>query len=118
MRIVMLATVVIGVLAPYQPAWSLFGVHQPSSPVGPGLAAAPLPLEVKSSLAGTVLADHLVKAGDEVEDAQPLVYVRTALTGAVSVAARAPRPGVVSEVLVRPGLRIERGDIVVRLTPK
>jgi biotin carboxyl carrier protein len=75
-------------------------------------------LSVKSSLAGMVLEDHLVKVGDQVEDAQPLVYVRTALTGAVGVAARAPRDGAVREVLVKPGQRVERGDVVIRLQPK
>lgn len=82
--------------------------------------AAPQPglLEVKSSLAGVVLEDRLSKPGDQVEDAQPLVYVRTDLTGAVGVAARAPRDGVVHEVLVKAGQRIERGDVVVRMQPK
>lgn len=82
--------------------------------------AAPRPdvVDVRSSLAGTVLADRLPKAGDQVEDAQPLVYVRTALTGAVGVAARAPRDGIVRDVLVRPGQRIERGEVVIRLQPK
>lgn len=75
-------------------------------------------VEVKSSLAGIVLADDLVEMGVRVEDAQPLVYVRTALTGLKSVAARAPREGVVREVLVRPGQRVERGDVVVRLLPR
>lgn len=75
-------------------------------------------VEVKSSLAGIVLADDLVEMGVSVEDAQPLVYVRTALTGLKSVAARAPREGVVREVLVRPGQRVERGDVVVRLLPR
>lgn len=75
-------------------------------------------VEVKSSLAGIVLADDLVEVGVRVEDAQPLVYVRTALTGLKSVAARAPREGVVREVLVRPGQRVERGDVVVRLLPR
>lgn len=75
-------------------------------------------LEVKSSLAGIVLADELVEVGVQVSDGQPLVYVRTALTGTKSVAARAPRDGVVREVLVRPGQRVERGDVVVRLEPK
>lgn len=75
-------------------------------------------VEVKSSLAGIVLADDLVEMGVRVEDAQPLVYVRTALTGLKSVAARAPREGVVREVLVRPGQRVGRGDVVVRLLPR
>lgn len=75
-------------------------------------------VEVKSSLAGLVLADDLAEVGDRVEDAQALVYVRTPLTGLRSVAARAPRDGVVREVLVRPGQRVERGDVVVRLLPR
>jgi len=75
-------------------------------------------LEVKSTLAGVVLEDRLVKAGDQIDDAQPLVYVRTPLTGTIGVAARAPRDGVIREVLVQPGQRIERGDIVIRLQPR
>lgn len=80
-------------------------------------AAAPTPalLEVKSTLAGVVLVDDLVEEGARVDDAQPLVYVRTALTGTRAVAARAPRDGVVREVLVRPGQRVEQGDVVVRI---
>jgi biotin carboxyl carrier protein len=75
-------------------------------------------LEVKSSLSGTVLVDDLVAEGTQVTDGPPLVYVRTALTGTKSVAARAPRDGTVREVLVRAGQRIERGDVLVRLEPK
>lgn len=88
--------------------------------LGASAVAAPQAdvVEVKSSLAGIVLADDLVETGVLVEDAQPLVYVRTALTGLKSVAARAPREGVVREVLVRPGQRVERGDVVVRLLPR
>lgn len=80
-------------------------------------AAAPTPtvLEVKSTLAGVVLADDLVEVGARVDDAQPLIYVRTVLTGRKDVAARAPRDGVVREVLVRPGQRVEQGEVVVRL---
>lgn len=82
--------------------------------------AAPRPavLEVKSTLAGVVLADELAEVGTRVEDAQPLVYVRTALTGTIAVAARAPRDGVVREVLVAPGQRVERGDVVIRIDPR
>lgn len=83
-------------------------------------AAAPQPalLEVKSTLAGTVLAEELVEEGARVEDAQPLVYVRTALTGTRAVAARAPRDAVVRAVLVTAGQRIERGDVVARIEPR
>lgn len=81
-------------------------------------AALPSVLDVKSTLAGVVLADDLVEEGMRVDDAQPLVYVRTPLTGTKAVAARAPLDGVVREVLVRPGQRIEQGDVVVRVVPR
>jgi len=81
-------------------------------------APGPAVLEVKSTLAGVVLAEELVEAGTRVEDAQPLVYVRTSLTGTRAVAARAPREGVVREVLVAPGQRVERGDVVIRIDPR
>ena len=83
-----------------------------------GLSSGQTWVDVKSSLAGRVLADHLVKEGDQVDSGQPLVYVRTALTGTVSVAARAPHGGSVREVLVKPGQQLERGAVVVRLQPK
>src|SRR3989442_13849490 len=82
-----------------------------------GTALAADLLEVKSSLAGVVQEERLVKAGDQVEDAQPLVYVRTSLTGAIGVAARAPQDSVVREVLDHPGDRVDGGDVVVRLQP-
>lgn len=84
----------------------------------PVLSSTQTWLNVKSSLAGRVLAEHLVKEGDQVDSGQPLVYVRTALTGTVSVAARAPHGGSVREVLVKPGQHVERGAVVVRLQPK
>lgn len=133
MRVVyiVLATVVAAtaaVPAPYEldgqvwrrEAFAQGGVRTgPAAPrtVWSGAAPAGL-LDVKSSLAGVVQEDRLVKVGDQVEDAQPLLYVRTALTGTIGVAARAPQDGVVREVLVQPGQRIERGDIVVRLQPR
>jgi biotin carboxyl carrier protein len=83
-----------------------------------GAVAAPVLVDVRATLAGTVLAERLVAVGDPVEDGQPLVYVRTELTGTVAVAARAPQDGIVREVLVEPGQRIERGQVVVRLQPR
>lgn len=82
--------------------------------------AAPEPswLEVKSALAGVVETQPLVGVGDVVDDGQPLIYVRTPLTGSVSVAARAPRAGIVREVLVIPGQQIERGELVARIEPR
>lgn len=83
-----------------------------------GTAGAPALLEVKSTLTGVVESQPLVRVGDVVEEGQPLVYVRTALTGTVDVAARAPRAAVVREVLIVSGQRIERGDLVARLDPR
>src|SRR2546425_1353167 len=84
----------------------------------PVLSSGQTWLNVKSSLAGRVLAEHLVKEGDQVDSGQPLVYVRTALTGTVGVAARAPHGGSVREGVVKPGQHVERGAVVVRLQPK
>ncbi len=83
-----------------------------------GAAPSPALVDVKSTLAGVVLADGLVEVGARVDDAQPLLYVRTALTGARAVAARAPRDGTVREVLVVAGHRVEQGDLVARLEPR
>lgn len=83
-----------------------------------GTVGAPALIEVKSTLTGVVESQPLISVGDVVEEGQPLVYVRTALTGAVDVAARAPRASVVREVLIVSGQRIERGDLVARLEPR
>jgi len=83
----------------------------------PGGVAAPDLLNVKASLTGVVLADGIVAPGADVADGEPLVYVRTA-TEPRAVAATAPRDGTVREVLVKPGQRIERGAVIIRLEPK
>ncbi len=82
-----------------------------------GGTAGPAVMDVKASLAGIVLAEGIVEVGATVVDGEPLVYVRTT-TQPSTVAATAPRDGVVREILVRPGQRIERGDVIVRLEPK
>jgi len=81
-----------------------------------GAGAAPAPLqEAKATIAGTVLADGLVEDGAQVQEDQPLVYVRTGLTQRTDVTARSRWKGVVREVLVRPGQRVELGDVLVRI---
>jgi biotin carboxyl carrier protein len=62
-----------------------------------------------------VLGDGLVEVGAQVQEDQPLVYVRTGLTQRTDVAARSRWKGVVREVLVRPGQRVELGDVLVRI---
>jgi len=84
------------------------------------IRAAPLPVlqEAKATITGTVLAEGLVEVGAQVEEDQPLVYVRTGLTGRTDVAARSRWKGVVRDVLVRPGQRVELGDVLVRIEPR
>jgi len=82
-----------------------------------GVVAAPRVVDVKATLRGVVLADGLAKAGDDVTEGSPLVYVQTE-TGR-AVAARAPVDGRVTEVLVRPGTVIrELGTVVAHIDPK
>ena len=98
--------------------WRAAGLLVAVAAMASGSAAAVALVDVRATLAGTVLAERLVAVGEQVEDGQPLVYVRTALTGTVAVAARAPLDGTVREVLVQPGQLIERGQVVVRLQPR
>ncbi len=71
-------------------------------------------VDVRATIRGEVLADGLAKAGDDVTEGQPLVYVKTQ-TGR-AVAARATVDGRVIEVLVGPGAVIrELGAVVARL---
>lgn len=84
------------------------------------IRAAPLPVlqEAKATIAGTVLQEGLVEVGAQVDEDQPLVYVRTGLTQRTDVAARSRWKGVVRDVLVRPGQRVEPGDVLVRIEPR
>ncbi|MDR7416724.1 MAG: biotin/lipoyl-containing protein [Armatimonadota bacterium] len=76
---------------------------------------SPDPDLVRATIGGVVV--EVVSAGERVREGDPLVYVRTS-TKPREVAARAPRDGVVAEVLVRAGQRIQIGDPVVRLAPR
>ncbi len=78
-------------------------------------APAPDPDVVRATIGGVVV--ETVSVGDRVGEGDPLVYVRT-VTRPREVAARAPRDGVVAEVFVRVGQRIQIGDPVVRLAPR
>ncbi len=81
------------------------------------VAAPKAVVEIKATLRGEVLAEGLVKSGDDVSEGDPLVSVKTP-TGR-GVAARATVDGRVLEVLVRPGTVIrELGTVVARLDPK
>ncbi len=78
-------------------------------------APAPDPDVVRATIGGVVV--ETVSVGDRVAEGDPLVYVRT-VTRPREVAARSPRDGVVAEVFVRVGQRIQIGDPVVRLAPR
>ena len=80
--------------------------------------AAPKPLvEVKATLRGEVLAEGLAKVGDNVNEGDPLVFVRTQ-TGRAR-AAGATVDGRVAEMLVGPGTVIrDLGTVVARIEPK
>lgn len=79
-------------------------------------ASKPL-VDIRATIRGEVLAEGLAKPGDNVNEGDALVYVKTQ-TGR-AVAARATVDGRVAEVLVTPGSMIrELGAVVVRLDPK
>jgi biotin carboxyl carrier protein len=66
---------------------------------------------------GVVVAEGLARAGQDVREGDPLVFVNTR-TGR-AVAARAPADGRVVEVLVSAGTTIpELGAVVARLEPR
>ncbi len=80
--------------------------------------AAPKALvEVKATLRGEVLAEGLAKAGDSVNEGDPLVFVKTQTRR--DVAARATVDGRVAEMLVGSGTVIrDLGTVVARIEPK
>ncbi len=85
--------------------------------VATAVAAPKAVVEVKATLRGEVMAEGLVKPGDDVSEGSPLVYVKTP-TGR-GVAARATVDGRVLDILVRPGMVIrELGTVVARIDPK
>lgn len=70
--------------------------------------------DLKSPITGIVLETR-VKAGDHVEDGDPLVVVEAMK---MENALGAPRSGRVAEVVVEPGKTVFVGDVLVRLEPK
>ena len=79
------------------------------------VSAANGALDQKSVLAGKVLSQGLVTAGQAVREGQALVLIES-LTGPAP-AVRATTDGKVREVLVKPGEVIRTGDVVVRIDP-
>jgi biotin carboxyl carrier protein len=77
--------------------------------------AAPAPVTVRCSIGGVVV--EALAAGTSVQEGVPIVIVQTA-TKPREVAARANRDGIVSELLVRVGDRIDVGDPVARIRPR
>jgi biotin carboxyl carrier protein len=85
---------------------------------GARAAAQRAPVVVHAALAGTVVSQGLVRAGQAVRQGDPLVYVQTRTGAAPALAAVAPSNGQVTRVMVTPGQTINIGDAVVELQPE
>lgn len=71
----------------------------------------------RAAIAGEVVAEHLVEAGQMVKQGDPLVFVRSPTRSEPALAAVAPADGRVVRVTVRPGSQINIGDIVAVIQP-
>lgn len=73
---------------------------------------------VRVVISGEVLPLQLAKVGQVVKQGDPLVFLRGATSGASVPAAVAPVDGRVVQVTVRPGDRVNIGDIVAVIQPQ
>lgn len=62
-------------------------------------------------LPGVVVADGLIKEGQQVKEGYPLVYIKTAIGNAVT--SRATVDGNVYKVIVKPGQSVGPNEVVV-----
>jgi biotin carboxyl carrier protein len=91
-----------------------------------GLVAAfpsPIPAQqanvlVRVVISGEVLPVQLAKVGQDVRQGDPLVFLRGTSSGAAVPGAVAPVDGQVVQVMVRPGDRVNIGDVVAVIQPK
>jgi biotin carboxyl carrier protein len=75
------------------------------------------PVLARAAIAGEVVAQHLIQAGQVVKQGDPLVYVQSATRSDPALAGVAPIDGRVTRVTVRPGSHVNIGDIVATIQP-
>lgn len=84
---------------------------------GPGTAGQASVL-VRVVISGEVLPLQLAAVGQTVKQGDPLVFLRGSTSGAAVPAAVASVDGRVVEVRVRPGDRVNIGDVVAVIQPQ
>jgi multidrug efflux pump subunit AcrA (membrane-fusion protein) len=73
---------------------------------------------VHVAISGEVLPLQLAKVGQAVRQGDPVVFLRGTTSGAAVPGALAPVDGQVVQVMVRPGDRVNIGDVVAVIQPK
>ena|SRR2546422_9552384 len=73
---------------------------------------------VRVAISGEVLPLQLAKVGQVVRQGDPLVFLRGTSSGAAVPGAVASVDGQVVQVMVRPGDRVNIGDVVAVIQPK
>ncbi len=80
--------------------------------------AEPANILVRVVISGEVLPLQLAKVGQSVKQGDPLVFLRGTTSGASVPAAVASVDGRVVQVMVRPGDRVNIGDVVAVIQPQ
>lgn len=80
--------------------------------------AEPASVLVRVVISGEVLPLQLAKVGQSVKQGDPLVFLRGTTSGASVPAAVASVDGRVVQVMVRPGDRVNIGDVVAVIQPQ
>jgi biotin carboxyl carrier protein len=80
--------------------------------------AEPASILVRVVISGEVLPLQLAKVGQPVKQGDPLVFLRGTTSGASVPAAVASVDGRVVQVMVRPGDRVNIGDVVAVIQPQ
>jgi biotin carboxyl carrier protein len=80
--------------------------------------AEPASILVRVVISGEVLPLQLAKVGQSVKQGDPLVFLRGTTSGASVPAAVASADGRVVQVMVRPGDRVNIGDVVAVIQPQ
>ena len=106
----------------FKPAVRVLGVALAVTAIA-ALAAAPgtagqATVLVRVVISGEVLPLQLATVGQTVRQGDPLVFLRGTTSGAAVPAAVASVDGRVVEVRVRPGDRVNIGDVVAAIQPQ